>query len=522
MARVICCYQKKVRSRSQKRSFGRVLGNEGIKLSSTTRIRLRQNGSAWLPLKGQGLSGVTFALVQGYTAGSLPWLISIKNETILCDSIHEEYITGVEWEVGGLVDRFWKYDVVTERDGGAVGKLKEYAVVTFSTRASAASDQDANGTGDNFQETLRTIKIYLPPKEELVPPPKAMSYLGTFLRSVLSTPQIPAPRVVHHDGIDIPNGFICEPCPPATDGSLVYLLAQRKQEGPDTNSFWVFVYDWGAKRGFQIHLPQESHWCNIAGLGHIIILQDGGDRMYTMNLSSELTKLAPSPPSSEDGDVTSWRLVEECPEMTLVHIPLDHRDSDAKPLPPIGNTFQVIGELFCRTSRLGERLYFHLFKPSPPPPSEASSERLATSHSGFTHLGSSCVHIGDGGELGDVFLCEIQGPRTLLGYSRGEGTRPAVEFFVVDFEIDFDQDGTHGPPLIRGTKQKVLVGSGGWAKAAGSSAWHLGIWGSKAKGVGHILGGNNLQEVFYDEFRGTVGIVNKEYSEIVLFRVTRD
>ena len=31
-----------------------------------------------------------------------------------------------------------------------------------------------------------------------------------------------------------------------------------------------------------------------------------------------------------------------------------------------------------------------------------------------------------------------------------------------------------------------------------------------------------MQEVFYDGFRGTVGMVNKEYTEIVLLRTTRD
>ena len=77
---------------------------------------------------------VTSVMVQGYTPDSLPWLVSVNGRTIRCDSIDEEYITGVEWEADGLVDLFWKYDILTERDGGeGGGKLKEYVTITFLT-----------------------------------------------------------------------------------------------------------------------------------------------------------------------------------------------------------------------------------------------------------------------------------------------------------------------------------------------------------------------------------------------------
>jgi hypothetical protein len=85
----------------------------------------------------EGLLGVSSAMVQGHTADSLPWLISVKGKTIRCDSIDEEYVTGVEWEADGLVDWFWKYDILTERDGGeGSGRLKEYVTVTFLTNGS--------------------------------------------------------------------------------------------------------------------------------------------------------------------------------------------------------------------------------------------------------------------------------------------------------------------------------------------------------------------------------------------------
>ena len=121
-------------------------------------------------------------------------------------------------------------------------------------------------TFPELPRTLQTIKIYLPPKTELVPVPKAASYLGPFgtlisssAPPVLQGPSAPAPRVVHHNRVSIPKGFNCGLCRPATDGSLVYLLARQKHQNMMTigiYAFWVFVYDWKTRRGFQIRLPE--------------------------------------------------------------------------------------------------------------------------------------------------------------------------------------------------------------------------------------------------------------------------
>ena len=116
--------------------------------------------------------------------------------------------------------------------------------------------------------SLHTIKIYLPSKTELVPIPKAPSYLGAFgtLMSsgtppVVQDPSAPAPRVVNHDCVKIPKGFNCGLCRPATDGSLVYLLARIRHRlvfAHGAYTFWVFVYDWKTRRGLQIRLPEVS------------------------------------------------------------------------------------------------------------------------------------------------------------------------------------------------------------------------------------------------------------------------
>jgi len=115
--------------------------------------------------------------------------------------------------------------------------------------------------------SLHTIKIYLPSKKELVPIPKASSYLGAFGTLMSSStppvcldPSAPAPRVVHHESVKIPKGFRCGLCRPATDGSLVYLLARTKQRlmALSAYTFWVFVYDWKTGRGLQIRLPEVS------------------------------------------------------------------------------------------------------------------------------------------------------------------------------------------------------------------------------------------------------------------------
>ena len=110
------------------------------------------------------------------------------------------------------------------------------------------------------------IKVYLPPKTELVPVPKATSYLGPFGTLISSSPSpvvqdpsAPSPRVIHHSRVNIPRGFNCGLCRPATDGSLVYLLARQKHQNMmimGIYAFWVFVYDWRAGRGFQIRLPE--------------------------------------------------------------------------------------------------------------------------------------------------------------------------------------------------------------------------------------------------------------------------
>ena len=108
-------------------------------------MRLSSNGQ-------EGLLGVSSAMVQGHTVDSLPWLISVKGKTIRCDSIDEDYITGVEWEADGMIDWFWKYDILTERDGGeggeeGRGRLKEYVTVTFMTNGSYTNLLQGTTTG---------------------------------------------------------------------------------------------------------------------------------------------------------------------------------------------------------------------------------------------------------------------------------------------------------------------------------------------------------------------------------------
>jgi len=245
--------------------------------------------------------------------------------------------------------------------------------------------------------------------------------------------------------------------------------------------------------------------------------------MYTVDLSSEFTTPPPSPVTSECGhSALPWRLVDEGPGTTLVHMPFRHLE-DENLMPITGNIFQTTGESFCLISRLGERLYCHLFRRSPPP-----SERHPTPPSapdpGFSHIGTGYIDI-DGGEeqLGISFLHKTRGTRSLLGYSGDDATKRMVHFFVVDFEIDCNQDAADRLQPIRGRKQELLVR--GEAQGRSTSPSHhirSSSSGSKVRGLDQVLGRNNMQEVFYDGFRGTVGMVNKEYTEIVLFRTTRD
>ena len=156
MVRVISCYQDKIRDGGRKRGLdlGKAPEKKGIELSSTTRIKFRQEGLVRMSSGGrEALLGVSSALVQGYTADSLPWLISVKDKIIRCDSIDEEYVTGIEWEADGLVDWFWRYDILTERDGiDGNGRLREYVIVTFLTNGSVSFIQGIPGHPGGYQE----------------------------------------------------------------------------------------------------------------------------------------------------------------------------------------------------------------------------------------------------------------------------------------------------------------------------------------------------------------------------------
>jgi len=251
-----------------------------------------------------------------------------------------------------------------------------------------------------------------------------------------------------------------------------------------------------------------------------VILQDWRDTIYTLDLSFELATPRLRP---EDGDLSlSWTSVDEGPGTTLVQMSFRHQE-DVSLMPITGNIFQTTGESFCLISRLGERLYCRLFKRSPPPSSEWPLPPRSTPDPGFTHIGTGHVDI-DGGEeqVGISFLQKTRGTRSLLGYSGDDGVKRAVHLFVVDFEIDCNQDGTDGFQLIQGRKQELLVRGEAQGQGPGSSHTWSASLGSKVRRLDRVLGRNNMQEVFYDGFRGTVGMVNKEYTEIVLFRTTRD
>ena len=246
--------------------------------------------------------------------------------------------------------------------------------------------------------------------------------------------------------------------------------------------------------------------------------------MYTLDLSSELATPQPSLmiPEGEDPSLP-WRSVNEGPGTILVHMPFRHQG--VVDLAPItGNIFQTTGESFCLTSRLGERLYCYLFRRSPPSSSGLSSPSRLIPDPAFTHVGTGYIGIDSGeGQLGILSLHEIKGTRSLLGYSKGDGEERAVRFLVSEFEIDCNTDGTDVLQSIQGRKRELLVRGEAQGQSSGSSHH---IWSassrSKVRGLDQILRKNNMREVFYDGFRGTVGIVNKEYTEIVLFRTTRD
>lgn len=166
----------------------------------------------------EGLLGAYSAVVLGCAPNSLPCLISVKGKTIRCDSINEEYITGGEWETGGLVVRFRGNDILTERDGG---KSRECVTVTCSgvqlnQQGVTKSDFPPLPTLHlcqgkvsywSHQGPCPRLRFTSLPRQTLT-----MSYLvalGTPMTSTSSVVQhssAPPPRVAYLDGFMIPKG----------------------------------------------------------------------------------------------------------------------------------------------------------------------------------------------------------------------------------------------------------------------------------------------------------------------------
>ena len=170
----------------------------------------------------EGLLGAYSAVVLGCAPNSLPCLISVKGKTIRCDSINEEYITGGEWETGGLVVRFRGNDILTERDGG---KSRECVTVTCSgvqlnQQGVTKSDFPPLPTLHlcqgkvsywSHQGPCPRLRFTSLPRQTLT-----TSYLGvlgtlmTSTPSVVQQPSAPPPRVMYHDGVMIPKGLIAD------------------------------------------------------------------------------------------------------------------------------------------------------------------------------------------------------------------------------------------------------------------------------------------------------------------------
>jgi hypothetical protein len=78
-------------------------------------------------------------------------------------------------------------------------------------------------------------------------------------------------------------------------------------------------------------------------------------------------RYAATPPSTQKMRILLYRgdWSDEGPGTTLAHMPFRHQEEENL-MPITGNIFQTTGESFCLISRLGERLYCHLFRRSPP------------------------------------------------------------------------------------------------------------------------------------------------------------
>jgi hypothetical protein len=101
------------------------------------------------------------------------------------------------------------------------------------------------------------------------------------------------------------------------------------------------------------------------------------------------------------------------------------------------------------------------------------------------------------------------GTRSLMmSLKNTDGSRD-VSFSVIDFEIDCNYDGTQGVKSITGFKRELRLPRGLRSLLGKDRA-------------SEVLDRGVVGEVFFDGFRGTIGLVTKDYKEALLLKCTRD
>jgi len=304
----------------------------------------------------------------------------------------------------------------------------------------------------------------------------------------------------------LPFGFVNDSCRPTFCGSKVYLVLKNKETNPST--FSVFIYDWKEHAGIRCLLPKDIAWRKVVGFSSIMIFQDWKGPVYGVK-TPDLVPIPQSPLLDPNSPI--WHCHNEplpLNEIRFVeHItgkiwdPVDS-NATANLLPLTGTIYQASENAFYLISRLGTRLACCLYR-CVNPSSELEFLRVAGGYVSFGHTTED--------QVPDRYVAlKTSGTRTLVMCLKNvDSLKKNVTFSVIDFEIDCGYDGSQGVKNITGVKRELQVprrmrSSLGKARAA------------------EVLERGEISEVFFDGFRGTIGLVTKDYKEAVLLKCTRD
>lgn len=173
----------------------------------------------------------------------------------------------------------------------------------------------------------------------------------------------------------------------------------------------------------------------------------------------------------------------------------------------ICHVFQASETAIYSISRLGSRVCCNLYR--------LSESEIQGGGTQFSRVAGGFIDIprDPGGQDTYISFRAGVGARSIAvtskPWSSKGGSKTSPSFFVIDFDVDCDYDGIDGIRRIIGSNRELRVKSHARNILGKSKDSHL------------VLEKWNTGEVFFDGFRGTVVVLNKDYKTAHLFSCRR-